>query len=113
MAQDLLVLALLTEFLLERVRSFTQDAFVLGAILLAFLLGVGDRLGAQVLRQGLSVAGLVIMVGVWSASGRGILVFGLFTALSAVYLFGKLARTLWAAAIGAGVLVITYWALFR
>ena len=69
MARDLFLLALLSEFFLEKGRFLTQPVFVMGAGLLAFLLGVGDRLAARTLQQGLSIAGLMIMIGFWTARG--------------------------------------------
>ena len=71
MASDLLVLALLAKTLWDLASGglLQAEVFLVGAVSLAFLLGLGGRWGHQVLKEGLAIAVLGIFAGMlhWQA----------------------------------------------
>jgi len=114
-ASDLLILAVLAKFFwdLAKSRLVPEGVFLFGAISLAFLLGLSGRLGQAVLKEGLSFAILILFVGMLQAQGVLPAYVGLFAVLTAVYLFGKMARLTGWVIIAATALLLAAYLAYR
>lgn len=94
MASDFLILAVLAKFFwdLTRGQLIPEWTFIFGSILLSFLLGLSGRLGKTVLKEGISIAILILFIVMLNFEGIVPVYVGLFVVLAGVYLFGKMAR---------------------
>lgn len=114
MALDILILAVLAKVLWDLTRNglITEGHYVLIAIGLSFLLGLSDRLGKTVLREGLTIVTLIIFVASLIYQGIATLYLALFASLIMIYFMGKIARlSKWWLFAGIGLLIA--YLLFR
>lgn len=99
---DLLILAALTKFFwdLAKDQLVSERVFIFGIAVLAFLLGLSNERGEwrvllsgrRVLKEGLSLVGLILFWGILRIQGASIVYVALFLSTVLIYLFGRLAR---------------------
>lgn len=102
MMSDLLILAALTKFFwdLAKDQLVSERVFIFGIAVLAFLLGLSNERGEwrvllsgrRVLKEGLSLVGLILFWGILRIQGASIVYVALFLSTVLIYLFGRLAR---------------------
>jgi hypothetical protein len=115
MGSDLLILAVLAKFFFDLAKGqfVSEWAFIIGSILLSFLLGLSGRLGKMVLKEGISIAILILFIGMLSIQGFVPAYVGFFGTLAIIYLFAKLARFTGRMVLALLVLLIAIYLLYR
>jgi hypothetical protein len=95
MFSDLLILAFLAKFFwdLGKDQLIPLEYFTLFPFLLAFLLGISQRWGKLVLKEGISIAILIIFLGILNLKKVVPLYVGFLGALILTYFFAKLAHS--------------------
>lgn len=113
MASELLLIALLAKFMLENAPNLPQGVFMYASAALAFFVGAGDRLGAQVFRQGLSIAILVIFYDQLAPRSLTPVYWAFLGALILSYILGRFVRHTWWLLLGLVVLLTGMWIALR
>ncbi|HEX3035448.1 MAG TPA: hypothetical protein VHT73_09985 [Thermodesulfobacteriota bacterium] len=85
---ELLILAVLVKVFMEFSKLIPQELFTLGALSLTFFLGLGSRSAYTVIKEGVSIAALIVFIGALYYQGYFFAYMALLLTLSLVYLFG-------------------------
>jgi hypothetical protein len=87
-ASELLILAVLVKVFMDFSKLIPLGLFALGAISLAFFLGLGSRSVYTVIREGISIAVLIVFMGALYYQGYFFTYIAFLLALFLIYLFG-------------------------